>query len=82
MSQFLDQLKAFASEIDNHLHNLINEKINKNDEEEVNNADNENELEDLEENNNENKLEEGDDVSEDKIISIKVFVKAKYPKPE
>ena len=27
MSQFLDQLKAFASEIDNHLHNLINEKI-------------------------------------------------------
>ena len=27
MNQFLDQLKAFASEIDNHLHNLINEKI-------------------------------------------------------
>ena len=27
MSQFLDQLKVFASEIDNHLHNLINEKI-------------------------------------------------------
>ena len=27
MSQFLGQLKAFASEIDNHLHNLINEKI-------------------------------------------------------
>ena len=27
MSQFLDQLKAFASEIDNHLHSLIDEKI-------------------------------------------------------
>ena len=28
MSQFSDQLKTFASEIDTHLHNLIDEKIN------------------------------------------------------
>ena len=49
----------------------LNEKINKNDEdEEINNPDIGNELEDLEENNIENKPAE-DDVNEDKIISIK-----------
>ena len=49
----------------------LNEKINKDgDAEEVSSPDSVNELEDLEENNIENKIEE-DDVSEDKIISIK-----------
>ncbi len=49
----------------------LNDKINKNDEEEIHNTDNENELEDLEENNIEDKIEERDDINEDKIISIK-----------
>ena len=49
----------------------LNDKINKNDEEEIHNADNENELEDLEENNIENKLEANDDINQDRIISIK-----------
>ena len=50
----------------------LNEKINKNDEDEdINNADSGNELEDLDENNIEKKLEEVEDNNEDKIISIK-----------
>ena len=53
----------------------LNEKINKNDEdEEINNPDIGSELEDLEENNIENKGAE-EDVNEDKIISIKNLVK-------
>ena len=56
----------------------LNEKINKNDEdEEINNSDTGNELEDIEENNIENKLEDEDGANQDKIISIK---KRKYKK--
>ena len=50
----------------------LNEKINRNSEdEEINNTDNESEIEDLEENNIENKVEVSEDINEDKIISIK-----------
>ena len=49
----------------------LNDKINKNEEEDITNLDSGSEIEDLEENNVENKLEDRDYLNEDKTISIK-----------